>query len=323
MSGTGEHDHAGHDHGGHAHAGHSHAHAGHSHAPTSFGTAFAVAIALNVLIVAGEAIFGIIGHSVALISDAVHNVSDVLGLVAAYAASRLGRQAPSSRFTYGLGGSTILAALFNAVALLVVTGALMLEGVQRLLHPEPVATGIVMMIAGATIIANGLSAWLLSAGQDGDLNIRAAAAHLAADAGVAASVVVGALVIKLTGITLIDPILSLLINAAIIAGTWTILRESITMSLAGVPRSVEQDKVRRYLTGLPGVTALHDLHIWPVSTSSTAMTVHLVIPGGHPGDAFLLDACRVLSEVHKIGHATLQIETDPASACRLVSDLVV
>ena len=319
-------DHGAADHSGHHdHAGHAHDHSslGHSHAPSSFGFAFMLAIGLNALIVAAEAIFGVIGHSIALIADATHNLSDVLGLCAAFAANRLGRRAPSPRFTYGLGGTSILAALFNAVMLLVVTGALILEAVQRLFAPQPVATTLVMAVAAAAIVVNGLSAYLLMPGGDGDLNVRAAAAHLAADAGVAAGVVVGALVIKLTGFFWIDPALSLVINAAIIVGTWKILRESVAMSLAGVPRAIKHDEVRRYLAGLPGVEALHDLHIWPVSTSETAMTAHLVVPSGHPGDAFLMTACRTLRETHGIGHATLQVETSLETACALAPEEVV
>ena len=320
------HDHPPHDHAhqGHAHD-HTHAHGsgGHSHAPTSFGKAFAFAIGINALIVVAEGVSGLVGHSVALVADATHNLSDVLGLCAAYAAYLLGQRAPSRRFTYGLGGTSILAALFNAVLLLVVTGALMLEAVQRLLAPEPVETGLVMAVAAAAIVGNGLSAWLLAPGEDGDLNVRAAVAHLAADAGVAAGVVVGALAIRLTGQTWIDPLLSLAINAMIIVATWKLLRESVAMSLAGVPRSVRVDEVRAYLTGLPGVGGLHDLHVWPVSTSETALTAHLVMPTGHPGDGFLMTACHELRERHGIGHATLQIETSLDIACALAPEGVV
>ena len=225
--------------------------------------------------------------------------------------------------TYGLGGTSILAALFNAVALLVVTGALILAAVQRLFQPEPVATGLVMIVAAVAIVGNGLSAWLLAPGEEGDLNVRAAVAHLAADAGVAAGVVVGALAIRLTGLTWIDPLLSLAINVAIIVATWKLLREAVAMSLAAVPRAVREGDVRAYLSGLRGVAALHDLHIWPVSTSDTALTAHLVMPMGHPGDGFLMEACRDLREQHGIGHATLQIETSLDTACTLAPDGVV
>ena len=314
---------AGHAHASHAHAGHSHGLGGHVHAPASFGAAFAVAIGLNALIVVAEVVFGALGHSVALIADAGHNLSDVLGLCAACAATQLGKRAPSARYTYGLGGTSILAALFNASTLLIVTGALSWAAIQRFFHPEPVAAGMIMVVAAGAIVVNAASAWLLTPGGDGDLNVRAAVAHLIADAAVAAGVVVAALVIKLTGYTWIDPLLSLVINATIIYGTWSLLREAVALSLAAVPRDIRQLEVRAYLAGLPGVAALHDLHIWPVSTSETAMTVHLVMPDGHPGDAFLMGACTTLRERHRIGHATMQVETSLESACALAPDHVV
>ena len=282
-----------------------------------------MAIGLNALIVIAEVAFGVVGHSVALIADAGHNLSDVLGLCAAFAASQLGKRAPSARYTYGLGGTSILAALFNAIILLVVTGALSWEAIQRFFHPEPVAAGMIMAVAAGAIVVNGVSAWLLTPGGDGDLNVRAAVAHLVADATVAAGVVVAALVIALTGWAWIDPALSLAINATIIYGTWSLLREALALSLAGVPRAVRQDEVRAYLAGLPGVATLHDLHIWPVSTSATAMTVHLVMPAGHPGDAFLMTACATLRDKHRIGHATMQVETSLEADCALAPDHVV
>ena len=323
-----DHDHAGHDHAGHDHAGHNHAghdHRGfvHSHAPVSFGAAFAVAVLLNVGIVVAEVVFGLIGHSVALIADAGHNFADVLGLLAALVAHRLGKRAPSARFTYGLGGTSILAAIFNGAMLLLVTGALSWEAILRFVNPEPVAATVVMADAGGAILVNGVSAWLLTPGKDGDLNMRAAVLHLAADAGVAAGVVGGALLIKLTGWSWIDPALSLLINGVIVFTTWHLLREAMSMSLAGVPRSVNEVDVRRYLAALPGVGGLHDLHIWPMSTSETALTVHLVMPDGHPGDGFLMRASKALREHYTIGHATLQIETDSTTACALAPEHVI
>ena len=319
--------HASHDHSrhGHGHAAHDHGHGamGHGHAPSSFGLVFAVAIALNATIVVAELVFGWIGHSVALVADAGHNLSDVLGLCAAFAANRLGKRAPSPRFTYGLGGTSILAALFNAVTLLVVTGALSWQAILRFVDPEPVAAKLVMAVAAGAIVVNGVSALLLMRGQQGDLNMRAAVAHLTADAAVAAGVVVGAFAIQLTGWSWIDPTISLLINATIIMGTWHLLREAVALSLAGVPRTVRQDQVRAYLRDLPGVDGLHDLHIWPVSTSETALTAHLVMPTGHPGDVFLMSVCGVLRDRHGVGHATLQVETDAATVCALAPDHVV
>ena len=322
--GSHAHDHHAHDpRAGQSHAGHSHGALGHVHAPASFGVVFVVAIGLNALIVVGEVVFGVLGHSVALIADAGHNLSDVLGLCAAFAASQFGRRKPSARFTYGLGGTSILAALVNAVTLLVVTGALSWAAIQRIFAPEPIEADLVMIVAGAAILINGLSAWLLAPGKDGDLNVKAAVAHLVADAAIAAGVVVGALLIKLTAWQWIDPVLSLLINMTIIVGTWKILREAISLSLAGVPSAIRLDDVRGYLAALPGVTALHDLHVWPVSTSETAMTVHLVMPSGHPGDGFLMQTCRTLRERHRIGHATLQIETSAETLCMLAPEEVV
>ena len=312
--------HSGHSHSGHSNAGHAHHGLGHAHAPAAFGRAFAFAIGLNALIVVGELACGLIGHSVALIADAGHNFSDVLGLCAAFAANHLGRRKPTPRFTYGLGGASILVALLNALTLLVVTGALSLEAIQRFFRPEPVEANLVMAVAAAAILGNGLSAWLLAPAKGGDLNVRAAVAHLVADAAVAAGVVVGALVIKVTAWQWIDPLLSLLINAAIIVGTWKILTESLALSLAGVPRSIGIEAVRSYLVTLPGVEALHDLHIWSVSTSETAMTAHLVVPSGHPGDAFLRQARDTLRERHGIGQVTLQVETSRAMICAIVSD---
>ena len=281
-----------------------------------------MAIGLNAGIVALELGAGWAGHSVALLADAGHNLSDVLALCAAFAASRLGRRAPSTRFTYGLGGTSILAALFNAVALLVVTGALGLAAVQRLFAPQPVAATLVMAVAALAILGNGASALLLARGE-GDLNVRAAVAHLLADAATALGVVVGALAIGLTGWTWIDPLLTLAIAAIIVAGTWRLLREAVALSLAAVPAAIEPAAVRATLTALPGVARLHDLHIWPVSTSETAMTAHLVMPAGHPGDAFLMMACRTLREHHAIGHATLQVETSLDTLCALAPETVV
>ncbi len=316
-----EHHHASHEH-GHGHAGHHHGGAGHSHAPSSFGAAFAGAVALNALIVVAEVVAGLAGGSVALLSDAAHNASDVLGLAAAFAAHRLGKRPPSARFTYGLGATSILAALGNAMALLVVSGALALEAVQRFVHPEPVAAGPVMAVAAGAILVNGVSAWLLAPGQGGDLNLRAAVAHLMADAAVAAGVVVAAGLIALTGWRWIDPALSLAINVLIVVGTWRLLREAVAMSLAAVPHGVRADAVRGYLAALPGVEGLHDLHIWPMSTSETALTVHLVMPAGQPGDAFLMACCHTLRIEHGIGHATLQVETS-AVTCALAPEEVV
>ena len=321
------HDHHGHDHdhGEHGHGHHDHAHGGlgHVHAPANFGKAFAIGIALNLAFVGAEVVFGLLGHSVALLADAGHNMSDVLGLGVAWAATVLAKRAPSARFTYGLGGSSILAALFNAVFLLVVVGGLSWEAIQRLVEPEPVAGKTVMTVAAIGIVLNGLCAWLFASGRKGDLNVRGAFMHMAADALVSAGVVVAGLVILLTGWTWLDPAVTLVINAVIVWGTWSLLTSSLSMSLDAVPPGIELAQVRSFLEGRPGIAGLHDLHVWSLSTTDVAMTAHVLMPGGHPGDAFLLRTAGELKERFGIGHATLQVETDAASACALAPDHVV
>ncbi len=316
------HDHSGHDHAGHGHHGHSHG-LGHSHAPANFGRAFAIGIGLNAAFVVAEAVFGLASHSVALLADAGHNLSDVLGLVMAGGAHALTRRAPTGRFTYGFGSSSILAALFNAVFLLVVIGGLSWEAITRFAHPEPVAAWTVMGVAAAGIAVNGVCAWLFAAGSKGDLNLRGAFAHMLADAVVSAGVVIAGAVILLTGWLWLDPAVSLVVNAVIVYGTWSLLRDSSTMAMGAVPPSIEPAAVRRFLAERPGVTALHDLHIWPISTTETALTVHLVMPGGHPGDAALMACCSGLRSKFGIGHATLQVEIDETTICALAPEHVV
>ncbi|WP_279356751.1 cation diffusion facilitator family transporter [Methylobacterium indicum] len=319
---TGNHDHHGHDH-EHGEHGHGHGGLGHVHAPANFGKAFAIGIGLNLAFVVAEVVFGLLGHSVALLADAGHNMSDVLGLGVAWAATVLAKRAPTARFTYGLGGSSILAALFNAVFLLVVVGGLSWEAIQRLVEPEPVAGKTVMAVAAIGIVLNGVCAWLFASGRKGDLNVRGAFLHMAADALVSAGVVVAGLVILLTGWTWLDPAVTLAINAVIVWGTWGLLTGSLSMSLDAVPPGIELARVRSFLEGQPGVAGLHDIHVWSVSTTDVAMTAHVLMPGGHPGDAFLLRMAAELKERFGIGHATLQVETDAASPCALAPDHVV
>ena len=249
--------HAGHGHGAAQHVGHGHHHGGpgHSHAPASFGSAFAIGIGLNALFVIAEVVFGVFGHSVALLADAGHNLSDVLGLVVAWGASVLARRAPDHRFTYGLGSSSILAALFNAVFLLVVVGGLSWEAIGRLWRPEPVAGVTVMVVAAIGIAINGFCAFLFASGRKGDLNVRGAFAHMLADAVVSAGVVVAGLVILLTGWVWLDPVVSLVVNALIVYGTWTLLRDSATMALGAVPPGIDTARVRRFLSDRPGVAS--------------------------------------------------------------------
>ncbi len=307
----------------HSHdAGHSHGHGhhGHDHAPPrDMSLAFALGLALNAAFVAVEAVYGFGAGSTALLADAGHNLGDVLALGAAFAAARMARRPPSARFTYGLRSTTIWAALGNAVVLLVVTGAVVAEAVRRLFMPEPVGGGVVMALAALGIVVNGGTALLFASGRKGDVNVRAAFQHMLADALVSAGVVVAGGLIMLTRWSWIDPAASLVVSAVIVWGTWGLLRESAGLALAGVPAGVELDAVRRFLEGLPGVTRVHDLHVWAMSTTETALTCHLVTPAGHPGDGFLHDAAHALEHRFAIGHATLQLELDAACACPLES----
>jgi cobalt-zinc-cadmium efflux system protein len=326
------HDHDGHDHAhdrdhGHDHEGHdhdrSHSHMGHVHAPGSFGEAFAIGIVLNVTYVVIEAAYGFISNSVALLADAGHNLGDVLGLLVAWIATILVKRAPSARFTYGLGGSSILAALFNAVFLLLTVGAISWEALQRLSNPEPVSGATVMVVAAIGVLVNGVTAWLFASGRNSDLNVRGAFLHMASDALVSIGVVVAGLVILLTGWLWLDPLVSLAINAVIVWGTWGLLRDSVGMSMAAVPPQIDPAEVRSLLEKCPDVASLHDLHIWPMSTTEIALTCHLVMPRGHPGDAFIHGLAEQLARRFKINHATVQIEIDQHLACALAPDDVV
>lgn len=322
-----DHDHDGHDHAhrhdyaGHDH--HDHGGAGHLHAPASFGKAFAIGITLNTALVVAEAVYGYLGNSTALMADAGHNLSDVFGLLVAWAASIASKRAPSGRFTYGLRGSSILAALANAVFLLVATGAIGWESIQRFRDPEPVASVTVMVVAAIGIFVNGATALLFARGRKGDINIQGAFLHMAGDAAVSAGVVFSAALILRTGWLWLDPAMSLLICAVILWSTWGLLRSSVGMSLSAAPADMDLGAVRAFLLGRPGVTEIHDLHVWPISTTETAMTCHLVMPDGHPGDRFLMEAAHVLREHYKIGHPTLQIEVSENNACALAPDTVV
>jgi len=328
----GSHDHHGHhhDHAGHAHDhghGHDHSHAhgpghAHVHAPASFGKAFAIGISLNVALVVAEAVYGYIGNSTALLADAGHNLSDVLGLVVAWGASIAARRAPRGRFTYGLRASTILAALANAVFLLVATGAIGWEAILRLREPEPVAGVTVMVVAGIGILVNGFTAMLFARGRKDDINIEGAYLHMAADAAVSLGVVVSAALIIWTGWLWLDPITSLVICATILWSTTSLLRGSIDMSMAAAPKGTDLAAIRAFLQQRPGVSAIHDLHVWPISTTETALTCHLVMPAGS-SDAFLMETAQLLKASFRIGHTTLQIETHPDNGCALAPDDVV
>lgn len=315
----------GHDHNpdhGHHHGHHHHGHH-HHHIPDSFGRAFAIGTALNAAFVLIEGGYGLISGSVALLADAGHNLGDVLGLITAWGATRLARRLPSDRFTYGLRSSSMLAALFNATALLIVTGGIAGEALRRLFEPGVVAGPTVMAVAAVGIVINGATAALFASGRKGDINIRGAFLHMLSDALVSAGVVAAGALIWATHWFWVDPVVSLVISGLIVWSTWSLLRESLNMVLQAVPPAIDPTQVRASLAGLNGVSALHDLHIWPMSTTETALTCHLVMPGGHPGDAFLAEACRMLNTRFKIGHSTLQVEIDENFACPLEPDHVV
>jgi len=300
-----------------------HGHGGHD-APTDFGRAFAIAAALNIALVVAQVVFGVLANSVALIADAGHNLGDVLGLLLAWGAHGMARWQPTQRYTYGFRSASILAALFNGVVLMVATGAIAWEALRRLTGTADVGGVIVMIVAAVGIVVNGLSAWLLMAGRRGDLNVRAAFLHLLGDAAISFGVVVAGAVIYVTGWNQLDPLASLVISVLIVWGTWGLLRESVMMSLDAVPEGIDRSRVEDYLRGLPGVTEVHDLHIWAMSTTETAMTVHLVRPGAGLDDRLLHDISHELDRRFRISHATLQVEAgDTEHACRLAPDHVI
>ncbi|MEP3420572.1 MAG: cation diffusion facilitator family transporter [Erythrobacter sp.] len=304
----------GHSHGHMGHHDHGH---GHSHAPADFGRAFAIGIALNAGFVVVEAAFGFSYGSMALVADAGHNLSDVLALMLAWGASVAAKQAPSGRFTYGFKSSTILAALANALLLAVAVGAILFESIRRLFEPSEPQGMVMVVVAGVGILINAVTAWLFMRGQN-DLNIRGAYLHMATDALVSAGVVIAGLAIILSGFWWIDPLVSFAIVAVIAWATWGLAKDSITMGLLAVPASIDVGEVRAHLASLEGVDAVHDLHIWPMSTTETALTAHLVMPNANASgsvqdgaDSFLHDVTDTLQERFGIGHVTIQIARDP------------
>jgi cobalt-zinc-cadmium efflux system protein len=305
------HDHS-HGHGGHAHS-HGHGHS-HAHAPKDFGPAFAIGVALNTVFVGIEAACGYIYDSMALLADAGHNLSDVLALLLAWAASEAAKRPPQGRFTYGFKSSTILAAIANALLLAIAIGAILLETAHRLLEPSEPQGAVMAIVAGIGVAINTLTALLFMRGQE-DLNIKGAYLHMAADALVSLGVVIAGLAILWTGIALIDPLVSLAILAVIGWGTWGLARDSVKLGLNAAPAGIDVDEVRAHLGALDGVAAVHDLHVWPMSTTETALTAHLVMPRGEGSDTFLREAARSLRTRFGIGHSTLQVERDETAAC--------
>jgi cobalt-zinc-cadmium efflux system protein len=321
-----------HDH-GHAHAhsgnhdngngndnghGHSHGHGGHHHhhAPVAgHGRAFAIAVVLNLGIVLVQGIYGVIAHSTALLADAGHNLSDVLGLLLAWGAAWLTTRRPSARYTFGFGSTSILASLANAGLLLFACGAIVTEAIGRLMNPAPVAGMLVFVVATIGMLVNGFSAWLFMRGQKEDLNIRGAFMHMAGDALISAAVAVSGLVILGTNWTWLDPVMSLVVVAVIVYGTWGLLRDSVRLALNAVPPGVDLNRIRDYLAAQPGVTDVHDLHVWALSTTGNALSAHLVMPSGHPGDETVDAIVLTLRETFAMQHATLQVDLGTTEHC--------
>ena len=300
----------------HDHAGHAH-----NHAPADFGWAFIIGIGLNTGFVIAEVVYGTLAKSLALVADAGHNASDVLGLLLAWGAYLVAKRRPSQKHTYGLRRSSILASLANAVLLLIALGAIIWETLHRFAQPAPVAGGTVIWVAALGIAINGVTAYLFASGRKGDLNLRGAHQHMLADAVVSAGVVVAGVVILFTGWNWLDPVVSLVLAAVILHGAWGLLRESLDLALDAVPESVDLNEVKLFLTAQPGVSGVHDLHVWGMSTTETALTVHLVVPGGFQ-DENLQHLRHKLHEQFGVEHATVQIEQGRVP-CDLLSDEVV
>jgi cobalt-zinc-cadmium efflux system protein len=284
----------------------SHTHS-HSHT-TDFSRAFGFGIALNVIYIIVEVLYGLASNSMALIADAGHNLSDVLGLVLAWGASYLAKSAVTSSRTYGMRKSTVLAAFLNALILLIAVGAISVEAVRKIIHPEPIGGSVMMIVAGIGVLINGATALMFMKGRERDINIKGAFLHMAADAGISLGVVAAGLLINLTGFYLIDPVISIIVVLVITYGTWGLLRDSFNLSMDAVPKEIDLNKVKSCLNSLDGVKEVHDLHIWAMSTTETALTVHLVMPREHQDDQFLSNTCTLLHDKFGIEHSTIQIE---------------
>jgi len=311
MSTHHDHHHHDHDHDhhhGHDH-GHSHAHGHHHHHgdPNTMGRAFAIAIVLNTAFVGIEFFYGFLANSTALMADAGHNLSDVLGLMLAWGAAILAKRAPNHKYTYGLRSTSMLAALFNAMLLMAACGGIAFEAVQQLLHPEPVGGLTVSVVAGVGILINGFSAWLFMSGSKDDINIRGAYLHMAADAAISLGVLIAGVIVRYSGWNWLDPLVSMVIVAFIAVSTWSLLTQSLRMMLAAVPDNVDRAGIEQFLRRQPGVSEVCDLHIWAMSTTENALTAQLVTPSGYPGDAAIDAITKELREEFSIQHSTLQI----------------
>jgi len=287
------------------HENHSH---GHHHTPGSFGKAFAIGIALNSAFVAAEVMYGFTAHSLSLIADAGHNLGDVLGLLLAWSAASLSKRAATERHSYGFGRSSVLAALANAVFLLVSVGAIAWEAVQRMIAPQPVNAAVMIAVALLGVVINGITALMFMSGRQQDLNVRAAFLHMATDALLSLGVVAAGIAIYYTQWLRVDPLVSLVLVAVIIRGTWSLLRDALNLALDAVPENIDTRGVEQYLRNLPRVTDVHHLHIWGLSTAETALTVHLVVNDLHSGTQALAGIQHDLHEQFHVGHATIQLE---------------
>lgn len=329
---AGHHAHPHHAHGdeappssrGHGHApGHSHGHHHHHHGEPGKGNggAFALGIGLNLAFVIVEVLAGLYAHSLALLADAGHNFGDVLGLGLAWGAAALAQRRPSVRRTYGLRRTTIVASVTNALTLLFITGGLAWESVRRLFTPTVVASKVVIVVALVGTVLNLLAALPFLRAQSRDLNIRSAFTHLAADAVLSLGVAVAGVIVLFTGRTWVDPAMSLVLAVSILVGTWSLMRGSLDLMLDAVPEGIDPEAVRRFLAQLPGVVQIHDLHIWAMSTTETALTAHLVMPATAQAPAFLSEACKAIHDRFGIEHATLQVDPEDAPhPCKLSAD---
>ena len=290
----------------------------HSHAVANYNRAFAIGIALNVVFVLIEAGYGLAAHSLALIADAGHNLSDVVSLLLAWGASVLAGKTSTEKRTYGFRKVTIMASLTGAVLLLVALGGITWEAVTRFMQPHPVAGAVIVVVAAIGVVINTATALLFFSGQKHDLNIRSAFLHMAADAGVSLGVVLAGVIIMLKGWLWVDPVISLVVVAIILAGTWSLLRDSINLAIDAVPQGIDMVAIRDYLTGLENVSQIHDLHVWALSTTEIALTVHLVVTDDWQGNALLYRVQRHLHDHFAIEHSTIQVETgDDEYSCML------
>lgn len=309
-----------------SHHSHSHGHSchNHDHSGGNYGKAFVIGILLNTIFIIAEVIYGLQANSLALLADAGHNISDVMGLFMAWGATLLAKRQPSERYTYGLKSSSIIAALANAVLLLVAIGGIGWEAIQRFSNPEAIAGGTVMLVAALGVVINGVTALMFMSGRKRDLNIRGAFLHMASDAVISLGVVISGLIIMKTNWLWLDPVVSITISLLIVIGTWGLLKDSVNLALHAVPNHIETATVKEFLKKLQGVKEVHDLHIWAMSTTEAALSAHLLMPEGHPGDSFISNISHELKEHFNISHATIQIELgDSQVECALAPDHVV